>query len=93
MKVYFISYNPNSNSIILNDRIKSLGDYYCFKPTQFFVQSPLQTAEEVFRVIAKDDFARETMLIIAVDSTAQTGYWGIEKKELWTWLKEHTSQM
>ena len=90
MKVFFISYNEVSNSAILNDRIKTLGDYYIFKQNQFFVQSNFSNADEVYRAITKDDFTKETILIIGVDTNVQTGYWGVEKKELWTWLKDHS---
>lgn len=89
MKTYLISYNNENNSPIINDRIKSLGDYDCLNTTQFLVQSSFDNADEVYRIITKDDFSKMTIFIISVNPMVQSDYWGVGRKELWTWLDSH----
>lgn len=91
MKVFFISYSQENNSEIINDRIKSLGDYYCLKNTEYLVCSTLERADDVYSSIAKSDFTKLNILIISVNTQMALDYWGVSKKELWTWLSNHNN--
>ena len=89
MKNYLIIYNPDNNSAIINDRIKSLGEYYILKPNHFVVNSVLETAKEVYNSIVKTDFNNLTILVLAFEPVVGQNYWGVDKKELWDWLENH----
>lgn len=86
MRTYLIIYNPENNSAIINDRIKSLGDYYILKPNHFFIRTEYKTAQEVYNAIVKKDFGNLTILVLAFEPIVAQNYWGVDNKSLWSWL-------
>lgn len=89
MKVYYISYKLDAMSLVINDRIESLGDYYRVAPTQYFVYSQNDSAQNVYEAIAKDDFTNLSILVISVNLVLSDDYWGVGKTEMWDWFKSH----
>ena len=90
MNIYLVSYTPTNDleSVIINDRIKSIGNFYSYKSHQFFVATDLSSAEDVYKAIAKNDYIKTTMLVVSINSNVRMGYWGVEQKELWHWLEQ-----
>lgn len=89
MKTYFISYINESESEILDERIKSLGEYYMYSRNQYFVSTHLDSADALYKAIVKTDFTNLSIMIISVGCNVSKDFWGVEKKELWTWLSNH----
>lgn len=89
MKTFFISYTSEAESVILEERIKLLGEYYVYSRNQFFVSAQFESAEALYKAIVKTDFTNLSILIISVGCNVSKDFWGVEKKELWTWLGNH----
>ena len=53
-----------------------------------FVSSMLSTAQEVYDVIVTTEMEDQTSVIL--DLGVIPSYWGYTKKELWSWINEHS---
>ncbi|MCM1302313.1 MAG: hypothetical protein NC250_03095 [Alistipes senegalensis] len=91
MKTYLIIYAEETNNTeILIDRIKSLGDYCRFFNNHWFVRTSLNTAEDVYKSIIKDDLATISVIVLNISSQPSHNYWGFMNKAVWEWLKQPT---
>lgn len=89
MRTYLIKYKQGENSSIIDDRIRNSGPYFALGECEFLVSSEFNTAKDLYDDIVKDDFKTLSIIIVAIDATVDSGYWGVSKKDLWDWLKEN----
>ena len=93
MRTYFVKYEQEENSLVINDRIRNSGQFYALSDCEYLVRSEVNTAKGLYDQIVKDDFKTLTVLVIALDAKVEDGYWGMSKKELWEWLKSNESDL
>ena len=89
MRIYLVKYKQGEKSSIIDDRIRNVGSYYALTECEFFVCSQYDSAKELYEAIVKNDFRFLSIIIVAIDPTIITGYWGVSKNELWNWLHEN----
>lgn len=87
MRIYLIKYKQGEKSSVIDDRIRNAGSYYALSECEFLVCSECDSAKELYSDIVKDDFQSLSIIIMAIDSTINCGYWGVSKNELWEWLR------
>ena len=89
-KIYLIILGPSVDKNLLIQRIRDLGDVYIVYGNNVFVSSTLNTAQDVYNAIVTAGMEDQTSVIR--DLGSQPGYWGYTKKELWTWINEHSER-
>ena len=89
MRTYLIKYKQGDYSSVIDDRIRNSGSYFALSDCEFLVTSRFDTARELYNDIVKTDFQTLSILIVAIDGTVDTGYWGVSKNDLWDWLRDH----
>lgn len=88
-KIYLIILGPNVDKEILIQRIRDLGDIYTVFGNNVFVSSTLDSAQDVYDAIVTKEMDEQTSVIL--DLGTNPSYWGYTKKELWSWLNNHSS--
>lgn len=88
-KIYLIILGPDVDKDFLIQRIRGLGDIYVVFGNNVFVSSDRETAQDVYNAIVTEEMGQQTSVVLDLGSTP--GYWGYTKKELWTWLSEHSN--
>lgn len=89
-KIYLIILGPSVDKDFLIQRIRDLGDVYIVYGNNVFVSSTLNTAQEVYNAIVTEGMEDQTSVIL--DLGSHPDYWGYTKKELWTWINEHSER-
>ena len=88
-RIYLIILGPDVDKDLLIQRIRGLGDVFVVFGNNVFVSSDRETAQDVYNAIVTEDMGQQTSVVLDLGSTP--GYWGYTKKELWAWLKEHST--
>lgn len=89
MKTYLIKYKQEENSSVIDDRIRNCGTYFALSECEFLITCSYDSAKELYNAIVKDDFKTLSILIVVIDATVDSGYWGVAKNDLWEWLKDN----
>ena len=89
-RIYLIILGPDVDKDLLIQRIRSLGDVYVVFGNNVFVSSERNSAQEVYNAIINDEIGQQTSVVL--DLGPNPGYWGYTKKELWSWLDEHSTR-
>lgn len=89
-RIFLIILGPDVDKDLLIQRIRALGDIYVVFGNNVFVSSERATAQEVYNSIINDEMDQQTSVVL--DLGSQPGYWGYTKRELWTWLDEHSTR-
>lgn len=89
-KIYLIILGPSVDKDFLIQRIRDLGDVYVVFGNNVFVSSNLNTAQEVYNAIVSSEMEEQTSVIL--DLGSHPGYWGYTKKDLWSWINEHSEK-
>lgn len=87
-KIYLVILGPNVDKEILIQHIRDLGDIFIVFGNNVFVSSTLNTAQEVYDAIVTTEMEDQTSVIL--DLGVRPSYWGYTKKELWSWINEHS---
>lgn len=90
-KIFLIILGPNADKDLLIQRIRDLGDIYIVFGSNIFVSSLYNTAQEVYNAIIGESAQQQTSVVL--DLGTNPGYWGYTKRELWTWLNSHSSDV
>lgn len=89
-KIYLIILGPSVDKDFLIQRIRDLGDVYVVFGNNVFVSSNLNTAQDVYNAIVSSEMEEQTSVIL--DLGTHPGYWGYTKKDLWSWINEHSEK-
>ena len=92
MRVYLIKYKQGEKSSVIDDRIRNAGSYYALSDCEFLVCSNYDSAKDLYTEIVKEDFKSLSIIVLAIDSTINKGYWGMSKIDLWDWLRKNGNQ-
>ena len=86
-KIYIVNYSSKVSESVINDKIKSLGDWFNYFPNSFllFSSSSVQT---IYNNIATN-LPEDRFLILEIDLK---DYWGWLPKEAWEWLNTKKSE-
>ena len=90
-RIYLIILGPSVDKDFLIQKIRELGDVFIVFGNNIFVSSTLNTAQEVYDSIVTSGMEEQTSVIL--DLGTHPGYWGYTKKELWTWINDHSTRI
>ena len=86
-KIYIILVEPNETPIEMRDRIQNIGNVYRLYDS-FIVCSEIQSAEELYNSIVRQDFNSEEIVVFELPLDKRC-YFGYSDRDLWKWLSEN----
>lgn len=89
-RIYLIVLGSDVDKDLLIQQIRTLGDIYVVFGNNVFVSSELNSAQEVYNTIVTEEMGQQTSVVL--DLGPNPDYWGYTKKELWSWLNEHSTR-
>lgn len=86
MKTYIVLVHNENNVNNVSERLQQLGDYYVFFEREFILETEINSAQEVFEQIVRNE--QFDIVIFEIQTVAKDSYWGFANKDLWKWLKD-----
>ena len=86
-KIYIILVEPNETPNEMRERILSIGNVYSLY-NSFIVCSDIQSAEELYNSIVRQDFNSEEIVVFELPLDKKC-YFGYSDRDLWKWLSEN----